>query len=303
MLALGDGDEISRELDRGVIASFAGLVFELRGDPAVCERARRALDPAASTAAPKFAVRCVLELSPASPADLDPARAPIAWRWEHGRGDVRTRFGRAEVWPTARGFSARAAVAPVGGAPQLFAGLAALILHRHGGAILHAASVELDAGVIAFVGPSGAGKSTACRHVDGAPAFSIDRLAVMPGEAPGGDFGAPRTMWFAHPLTGGTPLPDMPAAPPRTLPLRGVFRIHQSRAGTRIEPASRVTAVAALRQSSFQVGDGAEAELQLLERLERLVNSVPVAQLHLNLGASLAAPLRRWLVDQAKEAQ
>ena len=301
MLALGDGDEISRELDRGVIASFAGLVFELRGDPAACERARRALDPPPCTAAPKFAVRCVLELSP-SAADPKPARAAIAWRWEHGRGTVLTRACRAEVWPTPRGFAARAEVGPVGGLPQLFAGLAALILHRHGGAILHAASVELDAGVLAFIGPSGAGKSTACRHVEGAPGFSIDRLAVMPGETQDGDFGSRRTMWFAHPLTGGTPLPDMPAATPRTLPLRGVFRIHQSPNGTRIEPASRATAVAALRESSFQVGDGADAELQLLERLERLAGGVPVARLHLTLGASLAAPLRRWLVDQAKEA-
>jgi len=246
----------------------------------------------------------VIELSPASSTDLEPGRAPIAWRWAHGRGEVLTRSGRAEVWPTASGFAARARVGPAGGLPQLFAGLAALLLHRRGGVILHAASVELDAGVIAFIGPSGAGKSTACRHVDGAPAFSIDRLAVMPGEAePGRDFGAGRTMWLSHPLTGGTPLPDMPAATPRTLPLHGVFRIRQSPDGTHIEPASRATAVAALRESSFQVGDGAGTELQLLERLERLAGAVPVARLHLSLGASLAAPLRRWLLDQAKEAE
>ena len=73
-------------------------------------------------------------------------------------------------------FEGEAWLAPSARAPHfLLGGLAVMLSHRLGGGVLHAASVEFDGGVVAFVGPSGAGKSTACRHMAGAPLVSVDR--------------------------------------------------------------------------------------------------------------------------------
>jgi hypothetical protein len=168
---------------------------------------------------------------------------------------------------------------------------------------------------VAFVGPSGAGKSTACRHVDEARLFSVDRLAVAPAwlSAPGltaaperpAHFGAgprPRARWLAHPLPGGTrPVPDMPSAPERALPLAGLLRVQRATLGTRLERHSPAPAVATLRESAFQIGAAPSAESELLAVLDRLAQDVPVARLELLLRTSLTPLLRRWLVDQAEE--
>jgi hypothetical protein len=178
----------------------------------------------------------------------------------------------------------------------LLRGLTALVLHRLGGAILHAASVELDSGVIAFVGPSGAGKSTACRHVEGCRLFSVDTLAVVPLPLAG----APEQpwLWCAHPRPGGTrPVPDMLAATPRWLPLRGVLRVQRSSGEVRVAAASLASAVALLRESAFQLGVGVDAEEELLSRLEKVARSLPVGRAYLRLGASIKPVLSRWLVN------
>jgi energy-coupling factor transporter ATP-binding protein EcfA2 len=170
------------------------------------------------------------------------------------------------------------------------------LLHREGGAILHAASVELDGAIVAFVGPSGAGKSTACRHVAGATLFSVDRLAVRP--APG----LPEPMWVAHPLPGGTRSPaDLASSAEGWRPLAGALRVHQAAEGAHIRSVGTAAAVALLRQSAFQIGAEPAAETELLASLERLATHVPVARLELALGASLTGELRRWLVDQTRD--
>lgn len=167
-----------------------------------------------------------------------------------------------------------------------------MLCRRLGGAVFHAASVELDGGVVAFVGPSGAGKSTACRHMEGAALVSVDRLAVVP-------LGS---TWLSHPLPGGTrPVPDMPNAAPRWRPLTAVLRVHQSANGTGIDAPAPALAVTSLRESTFQSGLGPRAEEELLSALEQLVQHVPVARLELQLGASLKPLLRRWLESQAKD--
>jgi hypothetical protein len=192
-----------------------------------------------------------------------------------------------------RGFAGRAWLDDDARAPHhVLGGLAVMLSHRLGGGVFHAASVELDGGVVAFVGPSGAGKSTACRHLEGAPLVSVDRLLVLPLAS----------RWLAHPLPGGTPpIADPPNAPPRWRPLMAVLRVRQSANGTVIRRPSRALAVTLLRQSTFQSGLAPSAEHELLEALEGLVQHVPVAELEFCLGASLKPLLRRWLNSLAEE--
>jgi hypothetical protein len=311
-----------------VVASFAGLDFELSGDAVACDRIVKAAPPRApggagltvgtsprvpaNALAPKFAARCRLHmLSSAGAERTILPRSGITWHWGEGGGQVVTRFAHAHISGGVSGFYGRAWVDDDALAPHfLLSGLTALLAHRLGGAVLHAASVELDAGVIAFIGPSGAGKSTACCHVAHAPLFSVDRLAIVPlGLAGSAEAGSPEAgsseagpMWLSHPLPGGTrPVPDMPSAEPRWLPVAGILRVERSAADTTIGVPSLAGAVRSLRESTFQAGVGPGVEAELLGILEHLAQRVPVARLHLNLGASLGPLLSRWLVDQAEE--
>lgn len=303
------------------VPRFAGLDFELSGDGEAVDRIVTAAPPCApgsaggaalgvgtsptlraNTLAPKFAARCRLHLLARGGAERPALPRPgITWQWAEGAGQVVTRFAHARISggaDGAGGFSGRAWVGDDARASHLLlSGLTALLVHRLGGAVLHAASVELDAGVVAFIGPSGAGKSTACRHVEHASLFSVDRLALLPL----GLTGSPRTgpVWFAHPLPGGTrPVPDMVSAAPRWLPLAGVLRVERALAGSAIGVPSLAGAVMSLRESTFQAGVGPGVEAELLGTLEHLANQLPVARLQLSLGASLEPLLRRWLGDQ-----
>jgi len=230
---------------------------------------------------------------PPPTAALPSTQAGLAWSWESEAGELVTRLGGARVESVPGGFAGRAWLDTDARAPHhLLGGLAVMLSHRLGGGVFHAASVELDGAVVAFVGPSGAGKSTACRHMDGAPLVSVDRLALLP-------LGSE---WFAHPLPGGTrPAPDMPGAPPRWRPLGAILRVQQSSNGTAIIAPSAPHAVTLLRESTFQSGLQPSAEGELLAALEHLVQHVPVARIQLQLGASLKPLLRRWLKSQAKE--
>jgi hypothetical protein len=260
------------------------------------------------------------------PSESLPGGVALRWRWhgpgdgpaESGEGEVLTRFGRARVAQRSGGMLAHVWLGEDPRAAHLvLSGLAALLLHRAGGALLHSASVVLDDRVIAFIGPSGAGKSTACRHVAEAELFSVDRLAVLPvpprshaagaSSGPGATSARAPSMWLAHPLSGGTrSAADMPSAPEQWRPLAGVLRAQRGALpppaeGALIRAISGAGAVAALRESAFQIGSGPGAEGDLLATLEALTRGVPVARLELSLGACLAPTLRRWLVDQAKE--
>jgi hypothetical protein len=346
-----------REDSDGVRASrltFAGLELELTGDADACARVGRvaragvpaagsigphSTAPTADTPAPKFAASCRLascRLQMVPPPAADRALPPpsgLGWEWTAQGGELVTRFGGARVWraPCGAGgpatertaFEGTAWLAGDARAPHhLLGGLAVLLTHRLGGGVFHAASVELDGAVVAFIGPSGAGKSTACRHVEGAPLVSVDRLALLPlgpvlplepvlplgpvpPLAPVPPFGplppsGPR--WFAHPLPGGTrPLPDMPGTLPCWRPLAAVLRVRRSATGTAIIAPAPASAVTLLRESTFQTGLQPSAELELLAALEQLVQHVPVARLELQLGASLKPLLRRWLKSQAEE--
>ena len=237
----------------------------------------------------------------------------IHWQWHEGGGMAVTQRAEARWQSGPAGFSAEATVVPTQRAAEgLLVSLSSALLHRAGGAILHAASIELPEGVVAFIGPSGSGKSTACRHVSGASQFSLDRLAVVPLV---GQTRSPRrarptdlghealvseaglgTTWLACPLPGGTPFePSLPTSCSRARPLQAVFRMRQVDRGCRLGECSTSQAVALLRESAFHAGPGAGAELELLAQLERLALSVRVANLHLSLGTSLGPLLSRWL--------
>jgi hypothetical protein len=310
VLALDNSEQyLDRGLARGAIG-FGGIEFRLAGDAEACGRMARAAEPArphvapVNTVGPKFAAGCRLELLPVSQRGAEgPAR--ICWKWEHGHGELLTRFGGATLRREEGGWAARAWLAADPRAAHfVLSGLNALLVHQHGGALVHAASVVLGPGVVAFVGPSGAGKSTACGQVEGAAGFSLDRLAVFPSRPLGATpaEAEPLTSWLSHPLPGGTAsLPDMPMATPRWLPLLGVLRVVQHPGSTFIEPCSSASAVATLRESAFQAGGGPGPEHELLAALERLARAVPVGRLYQSLGSSSEPLLRRWLVDQARK--
>jgi hypothetical protein len=229
-------------------------------------------------------------------------RGWLRWRWQSGTAEISTRSARAVVWRADGAYAAEAWLPPCSrDTTTLVGALSSAVLHDAGGVLLHAASVLVDSRVVAFLGPSGAGKSTACRHMGGAPIFSLDRIAVMPrnpaalsGPAPAGP-----AEWFAYPLFSGTALdPNAPRAKPGWAALRVCLRVHQAPHEAHIEACHGSRALAALRESAFSGGTDPSAELDLLERLGRLRAHVPVGRLHFALGSSLAPLVSRWLSMQ-----
>jgi len=236
---------------------------------------------------------CVLE---ASADRLLPRRSgqPIEWSWQQPgqRGQSRThdlQIALERLGP--RQFRVHARVPPdVGALTSLLSAVAPPLLHALGGTVLHAASVELGGRAVAFVGPSGAGKSTACRHVAGAASFTLDRLAVAPGHAPGG------TGWVACPLPGGKGWEEAGERSRHSLiPLAAVLRVMHSESGPQLGPCPRHRGVAILRQAAFHGARSPAAELELLETLEGLAARVPVGTLGFALGDELRPAIERFI--------
>lgn len=312
MLALDDcEEELGPSLVRGVVR-FGGIKFRLTGDLEACGRMARVGEPRAAcvtladTLGPKFAAGCRLVLLP-MPRGAAEGPPRITWEWGREQGELRTRFGGARIRQENGGWVARAWLAPAPPAASfVLSGLCAMLVHRQGGVLLHAASVVLGGsrpGVLAFVGPSGAGKSTACGLVQGAAMFSLDRLAVLPSRTARleGAAAAAATPWLSHPLPGGTAsVGDMPSTAPRWLPLLGILRVVQHRGTSFVAPCSGASGVAALRESAFQAGVGPGAESELLATLDALGGAVPVGRLHQSLGFGSEPLLRGWLRDQAR---
>jgi hypothetical protein len=337
VLALDDGEEVaalasrsrqasqetggfrpeSRADTRALVVAFGGIELELTGDAGAGARLGRAArgsssaaEASADTPAPKFAACCRLQMIPPPAIAPEPPRSGLAWEWTPRGGELVTRLGGARIWQApgrsesaaAQGtprFEGMAWLASEARAPHhLLGGLAVMLSHRLGGSVFHAASVELDGAVIAFLGPSGAGKSTACRHVEGAPLVSVDRLILLPL----GRTRPEEPRWFAHPLPGGTrPVPDMPGALARWRPLAALLRVQKAATGTAIVASAPALAVTRLRESAFQTGLSPGVERELLAALDDLAQHVPVARLELQLGASLRPLLRRWLKSHAEE--
>jgi hypothetical protein len=279
---------------------FAGLHFEFEGAPALLEQLKRVpcVRPwdagAVSEVRGARVTRCRVAAFDAAEALAQAAARSvrsIEWSWRGERATLLGRFVSAELQYSAAESRANARLtANRRGAESLLTALAASLLHRLGGAILHAASLELEGVALALIGPSGAGKSTASRQLSGARAFSVDRLVVAPAEQGG---------WLAFPLPGGTRSAlDLPPTSCTRAPLRAILRVRKSTQGTRLEACSLPMAVALLRESAFHPGVDPDAEQELLAHLQGLAREVPVANLHSSLGTMLGPPLGRWLAQR-----
>lgn len=282
-----------RASDAPACARFAGLELSLDGDPALRAIWVRAAGGGASSEGrdgPRVSLRCHLQPLPRSgsrPPGVAHEPRGVEWDWTEPCGRVLAPLGTAQVRRERDGFRAEVCVASEARAARpLLVGLAALLLHLHGGVLVHAASVALDGGAFAFIGPSGAGKSTACDHVRGGEPFAVDRLVLLPAAA------GSASPWLAHPLPGGTPRPGELGSAARWLPLRALLRVHHCRAGSELEPCAAALAVMIARESTFQLGRAADAEREHLATLERLVRDVGVARLRVRLGSDLTALLR-----------
>lgn len=237
----------------------------------------------------------------------------LTWEWAGERGRVHTRAGGAQLQRHSEthgapgddqvalrpGYRVQASL-PVErrALPALLGGIHAAVLQDLGGFILHAASVLLEDGVLGFLGPSGAGKSTASVQLGAGSLFSVDRLAVlperrMPRASPGDER---RGAWRAFPLFGGTlPKGAMARAAPSWQRLQGLLRVERAAHGASVEAHALARAVAVLRESSLQRGQGAGNELEFLARLEQFAREVRVGRLHFALHAALGPAVGEWL--------
>lgn len=299
-------ESLLHETDSGALrVVFGGINFELEAPSALLAQIVRVptlkVVDQKRAAAPRsrFAGLHTVQvrLHVASALELERKAGPlgaraIEWQASGDRGRLITRSCHAEWQLTRGGLYAEAQVSDTArSAESLLVALATLAVERAGGVVLHAASVELPFGIVAFIGPSGAGKSTACRHVLGASAFSIDRLAVVPS----GEASSRAASWLAAPLPGGTGLlPERDLDTARGRPLALVLRVRQATDGVRVEQCSRLEAVTCLRESAFHAARDARAELDLLARLEQLGAEVMLASLHFSLGSSLEPSLHRF---------
>lgn len=300
-----------------------GLCFSLEGADELVARAARVASygPRTPSTAPQpespednagqrslAAIGCRLHQAPpsAKPLKSRNERGWLRWEWTGDEARVWTLSGEARISRRASELWVEAWLPAGDRAVQtLLGGISSAILHALGGLIVHSSSVRLDGGVIAFVGPSGAGKSTASRQAKGASLFSVDRLAIVPLRAASGSRNAGtqgRGGWLAYPLLGGTVLdPEMPRAPTAWSPLHAMFRVHQAPHECRVEASSPAGKLALLRESTYLGGHSANAELELLSRLEQLSTDVAVARLHFSLGTSLTALLRRSVPQSSPE--
>ncbi|MEY2935668.1 MAG: hypothetical protein RL033_6417 [Pseudomonadota bacterium] len=275
---------------------FAGLHFRLHGEQTQLRgfhTARRALSPLPADAQPLAEVVCELQTAPSVTAERW-AGHPIEWSWQGASGQVRTRHFQANIEQLGpRQFAVQTHLAAdPHAATTLLSAVAPPLLHALGGAVLHAASVELEGRAVVFVGPSGAGKSTACQHVAGALWYSLDRLAV----APAPDTGSGAAGYLACPLPGGKGWQgDAPGSSCATLPLAAILRVVQSSPGPRLAPCAAHRCLSLLRQAAVHGDRSAASEQALLSALEALSRTVAVGTLEFALEDELRPGIERFL--------
>ncbi|MET0413674.1 MAG: hypothetical protein ABW217_20360 [Polyangiaceae bacterium] len=238
------------------------------------------------------ACELVLERSLALPplvAD-DVAERSLEWSWQGSECRLETASTFAQLHVAADGScSGRAALALRRGAlDALLSGVVAALLYRRGGAVLHAAAIEIDGGALAFIGPSGSGKSTAAR-LSGAPLFAVDRLALLAPSELGG-------RWLACALPGGTSEPGHGARSHElVLPLCAVLRVGPKSSPLALALLAGARSLAQLRAAMFQGSRLPEDERLLLDCASALLRAVPVAKVSFSLESQLAPLLDSWL--------
>jgi hypothetical protein len=241
----------------------------------------------------ELVIESSLALSPLVADEL--AERALDWSWQGGEGRLETASALAQLYRVTDGScSGRAALALRRGSLEaLLSGVVAALLYPRGGAVLHAAAIELGGEVLAFIGPSGSGKSTAAR-LSGAPLFAVDRLALLPP-------GAPEGRWLACALPGGTSEPgDGARSRELVLPLRAVLRVGAKSSPLALALLAGARSLAQLRAAMFGGSRQPEGERLLLDCASALLRAVPVAKVSFSLESELAPLLDSWL--RAREA-
>lgn len=279
---------------------FGGSSFRIVcASPAIAQHVARELallscaqGVVAADRAPLGACELVLERSLAVPALVadDVTERAIAWSWQGDECQLETASAVAELRIADDGSCSGPAALALrrGSLDALLSGVVAALLYRRGGAVLHAAAIELGGGVLAFIGPSGAGKSTAAR-LSAAPLFAVDRLALLPPSEPGG-------RWLASALPGGTSEPgDGERSRELVLPLRAVLRVGPKSSPLALALLAGARSLAQLRAAMFQGSRLPEDERLLLDCASALASAVPIAKVSFSLESELAPLLRSWL--------
>jgi hypothetical protein len=220
----------------------------------------------------------------------DAAERALDWSWQGSECRLETSSALAQLQVAGDGScSGRAALALRRGSLEaLLSGVAAALLYRRGGAVLHAAAIEVAGQVLAFIGPSGSGKSTAAR-LSGAPLFAVDRLALLPPTEP-------HRCWLACALPGGTSEPENRARSRElVLRLRAVLRVGPKSSPLALAALTGPRSLAQLRAAMFQGVRSPRDERVLLDGALALSRAVPVAELCFSDDSDLAPAIRRWL--------
>lgn len=212
-----------------------------------------------------------------------------------GKTQVRAATFEVELSQLGPGrYAAAAQVAPgVDALVGLLRGVAAAIVHREGGLLVHAAGLELDGAAVLLVGPSGAGKSTALRHSSAGSCFAFDHVALVRVTG----------QWFAWGLPGGT-APGAHDAFDAAYPLAGVLRVRKltTASAPRAGGLSGAQALFVLRESVECADQSAGAEDVYLHAVMELSSQVPVGAIETVLGCDNVQPIRGWLRRQRERA-
>lgn len=149
----------------------------------------------------------------------------------------------------------------------------ALLLFQAGGVLFHAAGLVRNGRAFALFGHSGSGKSTATRvSVEQAQVLNDDLIAVRPGEAGWLAFSTP----FGMPeVTARASRPQREASAPLAMLLRLVQAPHIS-----LEPMPLPEALAEIIANVPVIPQDPQRLRLLLERAQRLINTLPTYRLH-----------------------
>lgn len=274
---------------------YGGVAFELLGVKAerldeIGEQARVCMVRDDASARLAFAsVTCVVR------EDLphDPAVAggrEIGWERSDAALMIRTPLAHTTLNETAPGhWAAIARVSPGAGIGAALTAIATTLTEQAGGLVLHSSGIELDGRAVLFIGPSGAGKTTACNHVRSARGFAWDRTAIVPDG----------TGYRAWTLPGGDVI-TLKWSDHVTLPLAAVLRVRRGSPEPRIERASQLDAMVALRESTQSGASNEREQVACLDRIARAAAAVPIGFAHTKLDAGLDPMLRAWLAEGSR---
>ncbi|MFW5925702.1 MAG: hypothetical protein ACOCV4_06015 [Myxococcota bacterium] len=267
--------------------AFAGVAFRLRRPGAEGPLRLPHGTGAPCSEAPGRPVAAEVELELRTDRTLPRERAACgfsAQRQEHGMRVDHAR-GHVDLRRRAPGRYEGVAALPTdtGGSAEMDAlqAVAVAVLCAEGGAMVHAASVEVEGAAFLFVGPSDAGKTTAC-VLTGGRLLAIDRAALVPqGEG-----------WVAWAVPGGPEDEvDLPRTAEPVLPLGAILRVVQATGEpeARLLPGVRATMVIrAALQWPFR---GAREEERAMDAADAIRRRARVGEARTVLGRPLAPAL------------